>query len=151
MSRFYKHRRKIDKEVNHLSRKVYIAQKVQKWIFFIVGLSKITEPKNKKLRNSISFLFNIHVTSKKSTTYAIFEKNDQWRPKMGKIRSDFLKKLFFVDFSNWTSAHIDYGMAKCLNFHNIKKKMIKIYATYANTWNARKKSTKMRFFHRRVK
>ena len=127
------------------------AKKAQKCVFFIAGLSKISGPKNKKLRNSISFLFYIHVTSKKSTTYAKFEENGQKRPKMGKIRSEFLKKFIFVDFSIWTSAHIDQVVAKCPNFENIEKKVIKIYAAYANTLFPRKKSTKMRFFHRRVK
>ena len=50
------------------------AKKAQKCDFFIAGLSKITGPKNKKLRNSVSFLFYIHVTREKSTTYAKFEK-----------------------------------------------------------------------------
>ena len=76
------------------------AKKAQKCVFFIAGLSKISGPKNKKLRNSISFLFYIHVTSKKSTTYAKFEENGQKRPKMGKIRSEFLKKFIFVDFTS---------------------------------------------------
>ena len=35
---------------------VYRAKKAQKRFFFIAGLSKITGPKNKKLRNSVSFL-----------------------------------------------------------------------------------------------
>ena len=34
--------------------------------FFIAGLSKTTGPKNKDLQNSVSFLFNIHVTREKS-------------------------------------------------------------------------------------
>ena len=50
------------------------AKKAQKCGFFIAGLSKITGPKNKKLQNSVSFLFNIHVTCEKSTTYAKFGK-----------------------------------------------------------------------------
>ena len=51
------------------------AKKAQKCGFFIAGLSKITGPKNKKLQNNVSFLFYIHVTREKSTTYAKFEKN----------------------------------------------------------------------------
>ena len=50
------------------------AKKAQKCVFFIAGLSKILEPKNKKLQNSDSFLFYIHVTREKSTTYAKFWK-----------------------------------------------------------------------------
>ena len=53
------------------------AKKAQKCVFFIAGLSKITRPKNKKLRNSNSFLFYIHVTCEKSTTYAKFENNSE--------------------------------------------------------------------------
>ena len=55
-------------------------KKSTKMRFFIAGLSKITGPKNKKLQNNVSFLFYIHVTREKSTTYAKFEKmtkNDQ--------------------------------------------------------------------------
>ena len=51
---------------------VYRAKKTQKCAFFIAGLSKIIGPKNKKLQNSTSFLFYIHVIRKKSTTYAKF-------------------------------------------------------------------------------
>ena len=50
------------------------AKKAQKCVFFIAGLSKITGPKNKKLQNSDSFLFYIHVKREKSTTYAKFGK-----------------------------------------------------------------------------
>ena len=75
------------------------AKKAQKCVFFIAGLSYITGPKNKKLQNNDSFLFYIHVPREKSTTYAKFEENGQKRPKMGKIRSEFLKKFIFVDFS----------------------------------------------------
>ena len=60
----------------------YRAKKAQKCVFFIAGLSKITRPKNKKLQNSVSFLFYIHVTREKSTTYAKFEKYGQKRQKM---------------------------------------------------------------------
>ena len=53
--------------------------------FFITRLSQITEPKNKKMQNSIIFHFYIHVMTKKSTTYAKFgkkRKNDQnWIPR----------------------------------------------------------------------
>ena len=41
-------------------------------VFVIAGLSKITGLKSKKLQHSVSFLFFIHVTNKKSTTYAKF-------------------------------------------------------------------------------
>ena len=58
------------------------AKKAQKCVFFIAGLSKITGPKNKKLQNSVSFIFYIHVTSKKSTTYAKFGKKTQKSPKV---------------------------------------------------------------------
>ena len=51
------------------------AKKAQKCVFFIAELSKIIGPKNKKLQNSVSFLFYIHVTREKSTTYAKFGKN----------------------------------------------------------------------------
>ena len=58
------------------------AKKAQKRVFFIAGLSKITGPKNKKLQNSVSFLFYIHITREKQTAYAKFEKNGQKRQKM---------------------------------------------------------------------
>ena len=51
------------------------AKKAQKCVFFIAGLSKIIGPKNKKLQNSVSFDFYIHVKCEKSTTYAKFGKN----------------------------------------------------------------------------
>ena len=54
---------------------VFPRKKSIKMRFFLVGLSKITGPKNKKLYNSVSFLFYIHVTCEKSTTYAKFGKN----------------------------------------------------------------------------
>ena len=50
-------------------------KKAQKCKYLTAGLSKITGPKNKKLQNSVSFLFYIHVTREKSTTYAKFENN----------------------------------------------------------------------------
>ena len=50
-------------------------EKAQKCVFFITGWSKITGPKNKKLLNNVSYLFYIHVTCEKSTTYAKFRKN----------------------------------------------------------------------------
>ena len=50
-------------------------KKAQKCKYLTAGLSKITGPKNKKLQNSISFHFYIHVMTIKSTTYAKFEKN----------------------------------------------------------------------------
>ena len=62
------------------------AKKAQKCVFFIAGLSNITGPKNKKLQNNDSFLFYIHVSREKSTTYAKFvkiskntQKNFFWR------------------------------------------------------------------------
>ena len=58
------------------------AKKAQKCGFFIAGLSKITGPKNKKLQNSVSFLFYIHVTREKSTTYAKFGKKPKKSPKI---------------------------------------------------------------------
>ena len=58
------------------------AKKAQKRLFFIAGLSKITGPKNKKSQHVVNFLFYIHVTREKPTTYAKFEKNGQKRQKM---------------------------------------------------------------------
>ena len=58
------------------------AKKAQKCVFFIAGLSNIIGPKNKKLQNSVSFLFYIHVTREKSTTYAKFGKKPQKSPKI---------------------------------------------------------------------
>ena len=50
-------------------------KKAQKCKYLTAGLRKIIGVKNKKLQNSVSFLFYIHVTREKSTTYAKFEKN----------------------------------------------------------------------------
>ena len=67
----------------------------------------MTEMKNKKMQNDVSFHFYIDVIPEKSTTYAKFEKNgEKWR-KMAEIWSDFLKKLIFIDFVVQISAHID--------------------------------------------
>ena len=51
------------------------AKKAQKCVVFVAGLSKIMKPKNKKLQNNVSFLFNFHDTCEKATTYAQFWKN----------------------------------------------------------------------------
>ena len=58
------------------------AKKAQKCVFFIAGSSKIIRPKNKNLRNSVSFLFYIHITREKSTTYAKFVKKPRKSPKI---------------------------------------------------------------------
>ena len=99
--------------------------------FFTAGLSKVAGLKNKKLQFSVSFIFHINIRGQKLTAYAQFEKNCQKRRKMVKIRSNFLKKLIFIDIIIGTSANIAHVVAKCLNFHNIEEKTIKNYATYA--------------------
>ena len=53
------------------------SKKAQKCKYLTTGLSRITGPKNKKLKNSISFHFYIHVMTIKSTTYAKFGKKSK--------------------------------------------------------------------------
>ena len=65
-------------------------KKAQKRKYLTAGLSKTIGLKNKKLQNSISFHFYIHVMTLKSTTYAKFgknSKNDQnWTPRATGLR-----------------------------------------------------------------
>ena len=64
-------------------------KKAQKCKYLTAELSKITRPKNKKLQNSISFHFYIHIMTLKTTTYAKFgknSKNDQnWTPRATRL------------------------------------------------------------------
>ena len=50
------------------------SKKAQKCKYLTAGLRKIIGVKNKKLQNSVSFPFYIHITREKSTTYAKFGK-----------------------------------------------------------------------------
>ena len=52
-------------------------KKAQKCYNLPAGLRKMTEMKNKKMQNDVSFHFYINVIAKKSTTYAKFEKNSK--------------------------------------------------------------------------
>ena len=52
-------------------------KKAQNGKYLTTGLRKIIGVKNKKLQNSVSFIFYIHVTREKSTTYAKFGKKQQ--------------------------------------------------------------------------
>ena len=62
-----------------------IVKKAQKYKYLTGGLMKIIGVKNKKLQNSVSVFFYIHVTREKSTTYAKFGKNSKnaqfWTPR----------------------------------------------------------------------
>ena len=77
----------------------------------------------------------MNVTSKKSPTYALFEKN-------GQNGQNFIIR---------SSAYINVGIFKYLNFLNIEKKTDKkSYHLHRIVYTAQK-SIKMCFFHRRVK
>ena len=50
------------------------SKKAQKCKYLTAGLRTIIGVKNKKLQNSVSFLFYIHVICEKATTYVKFVK-----------------------------------------------------------------------------